>query len=299
MNLYFLLFYFIIYAFLGWCTEVVYAAVNTGRFVNRGFLNGPVCPVYGFGIAAIVAFLAPVSNNPALLFAGSALITSVIELITGWIMERAFHTRWWDYSAIPFNIGGYICLKFSIAWGIACVMIMNIIHPVIQDIILKLDFRTGKVILSVALAAISVDCVATVQSVLKLNRQLKQINYLASKIKALSDDIGQVLYSESISLMEKSEEVKTSFEEQKTSINELLDEKKTEAENSIVKLKSNLNERTSKLKSDRESYAEKLENLMNNSFFGQKRLLKAFPNLKHANYTNDLEELKKKIFKNK
>ena len=119
MNLYFLLFYFIIYAFLGWCTEVVYAALNTGKFVNRGFLNGPICPIYGFGIAAIVAFLAPVSNNPALLFAGSAIITSAIELITGWIMEKAFNTRWWDYSTMPFNIGGYICLKFSIAWGIA------------------------------------------------------------------------------------------------------------------------------------------------------------------------------------
>ena len=299
MNLYYLLFYFIIYAFLGWCTEVVYAAVNTGTFVNRGFLNGPVCPIYGFGIAAITALLAPVSNNLALLFAGSAVITSLIELITGWIMEKAFHTRWWDYSDIPFNIGGYICLKFSIAWGIACVMIMDIIHPVIQDIILKVDFKTGKIILSVALAAISVDCVATVQSVLKLNRQLRQINYIASKIRALSDDIGQVLYSESISLMEKSEEVKTSFEEQKTSINELLDEKISDAENSIVKLKSNLNEKTSKLKSDRELYTEKLEDLMNNPFFGQKRLLKAFPNLKSTNYAHDLEELKKKIFKNK
>jgi uncharacterized membrane protein len=299
MNLYYLLFYFIIYAFLGWCTEVVYAAVNTGTFVNRGFLNGPVCPIYGFGIAAITALLAPVSNNLALLFAGSAVITSLIELITGWIMEKAFHTRWWDYSDIPFNIGGYICLKFSIAWGIACVMIMDIIHPVIQDIILKVDFKTGKIILSVALAAISVDCVATVQSVLKLNRQLRQINYIASKIRALSDDIGQVLYSESISLMEKGEEVKATFEDQKTSINELLDEKISDAENSIVKLKSNLNEKTSKLKSDRELYTEKLEDLMNNPFFGQKRLLKAFPNLKSTNYAHDLEELKKKIFKNK
>lgn len=299
MNLYFLLFYFIIYAFLGWCTEVVYAAITTGEFVNRGFLNGPVCPIYGFGIAAIVAFLTPVSNNPALLFAGSTIITSVIELITGWILEKAFHTRWWDYSDVPFNIGGYICLKFSLAWGLACVLIMDIIHPVIHDLILKIDFETGKIILSVAFAAIAVDCVATVQSVLKLNRQLKKINYIASKIKALSDDIGQVLYSESISLMEKSEEVKTSLEGQKTSINELLDEKISEAESSLGKLKSTLNEKTSKLKTDKELYAEKLEDLMNNSFFGEKRLLKAFPNLKHINYAQDLEELKKKLSKKK
>ncbi len=294
MDLYYILFYFTIYSFLGWCTEVVYAAISTGKFVNRGFLNGPFCPIYGFGVVIIVIFLTPVKDNPAILFSGSVLLTSVLELTTGWVLEKIFHTKWWNYSDLPFNIGGYICLKFSLAWGIACIMIMNIIHPVIQVLVLAVNYRAGKIILSVILASIAVDLTATVQTVLKLNRQLNQINSVASKIKSLSDDIGEVLYNESISLMEKSDELKTALSEQKISINELMEGKISEAENSIGRFKELLVERISKMNSEKSMHTKKLEDLMNHSFFGQKRLLNAFPNLKSTSYAHALEELKKK-----
>lgn len=296
MDLYLMLWYFVIYAFLGWCTEVVYAAVSTGKFVNRGFLNGPLCPIYGFGVVIIAALLAPIKENLAVLFLGSVLLTSALELVTGWILEKTFHTKWWNYSDIPFNIGGYICLKFSLAWGIACVMIINIIHPIIQELVLAVNYKAGKVILATMLIVISVDFTATVQTVLKLNRQLNQINSVASKIKSLSDEIGEVLYSESIALMEKSEAMKAAFIEQKISINELMDGKVFEAGDSIEKLKAVLTEKTSKINSDRLLHVKKLEDLMNHSFFGQKRLLDAFPNLKSTSYAHALEELKKKIF---
>lgn len=295
MDLYLALCYFIIYAFLGWCTEVVYAAVSTGKFVNRGFLNGPICPVYGFGVVIIVILLSPVKENLAMLFLGSIVLTSTLELITGWLLEKIFHTKWWDYSGMPFNIGGYICLKFSFIWGIACVMVLNIIHPIIQDLVLTVNFQTGKIILGIMLSFIAVDFTATVQTVLKLNRQLNQINSAASKLKALSDEIGEILYSESIALMEKSDAMKAAFTEQKISINELMDGKISEANDSIEKLKAALTEKTSKMNSDRLIHAKKLEDLMSRSFFGQKRLLNAFPGLKSTSYTHALEELKEKI----
>lgn len=295
MNLYLVLCYFVIYAFLGWCTEVVYATVNTGKFVNRGFLNGPLCPIYGFGIVAIVILLMPVKENLAILFFGSVVLTSVLELVTGWLLEKIFHTRWWNYSNTPFNIGGYICLKFSFMWGIACMVILVIIHPVIREFVSTINFRAGKIILGIVLAAIAVDFTATVQTVLNLNRQLRQINAAASKIKALSDEIGEILYSESVAMIDKSEELKTAFMEQKMSINELMDGKISEANESIIKLKAVLIEKTSKMNSDRLLHVKKLEDLMNSSSFGQKRLLNAFPSLKSNSYTRALEELKKKI----
>ena len=129
-NFYELVWIFIIYAFIGWCTEVSYAALDTGKFVNRGFLNGPYCPIYGCGVVIVVAILTPLKENLLILFAGSFLLTSVLEYITGYILEKVFHNKWWDYSDKPFNIKGYVCLKFSIYWGLACTFIMDIIHPI-------------------------------------------------------------------------------------------------------------------------------------------------------------------------
>lgn len=130
-TLYEIIWIFFIYAFLGWCTEVAYAALDIGKFVNRGFLNGPCCPVYGFGVLIVVGILTPLKDNLLILFTGSVLLTTVLEYITGWILEKAFHNKWWDYSDKPFNVKGYICLKFSILWGLACTFIMVALHPAI------------------------------------------------------------------------------------------------------------------------------------------------------------------------
>ena len=109
------LFLFFIYAFLGWCLEVAYHALVTGQFINRGFLNGPWCPVYGFGALAVLACLLPLRENQFLLFLGSVAVTSAIEWLTGFALEKLFHQHWWDYSDQPFNLNGYICLRFSLS----------------------------------------------------------------------------------------------------------------------------------------------------------------------------------------
>ena len=113
-NIYQALWIFIIYAFLGWCSEVAFAAVNKGKFVNRGFLNGPVCPIYGVGMLIVVLCLWSLRDRPLLLFLGSALLTTALEFVTGFVLEKFFHDKWWDYSDMPFNIKGYVCLKFTV-----------------------------------------------------------------------------------------------------------------------------------------------------------------------------------------
>ena len=82
---------FFIYGFLGWCAEVAFAACKNGRFVNRGFLNGPICPIYGFGLIGVVLMLRPMQSNLLMLYIGSFLLTSLIELITGFLLEKLFH----------------------------------------------------------------------------------------------------------------------------------------------------------------------------------------------------------------
>ena len=174
--------FFFIYAFLGWCTEVVYAALTVGKFVNRGFLNGPLCPIYGFGIIAVVKFLMPVKNNLFLLFVGSIFITSLLELLTGFVLEKMFNHKWWDYSDKPFNIGGYICPLFSLMWGIACLIVVDKIHPMISGLVYIIPDTAAVVFLAITSIVLLVDLFATVNTIFKLNKKLKHIEELSAMI---------------------------------------------------------------------------------------------------------------------
>ena len=205
-NFYELVWIFIIYAFIGWCTEVSYAALDTGKFVNRGFLNGPYCPIYGCGVVIVVAILTPLKENLLILFAGSFLLTSVLEYITGYILEKVFHNKWWDYSDKPFNIKGYVCLKFSIYWGLACTFIMDIIHPIIYAAIRFIPFVLGVVLLSVIMCVFAADCIITVTTILKFTKRLKIMDEMAASIHRLSDEIGENIYENVKDVIEKSEE---------------------------------------------------------------------------------------------
>ena len=112
------LWYFFIYSFLGWCAEVVFSAVSNGGFTNRGFLNGPVCPIYGFGLVVVLFRAGTLKGSFIVLYAGSVLLTTALELVTGWLMEKLFHHRWWDYSQRPLNIGGLCPARSTLSCGL-------------------------------------------------------------------------------------------------------------------------------------------------------------------------------------
>ena len=195
--MYAFLWVFFIYAFLGWCTEVSFAALKTGRFVNRGFLNGPVCPIY------VLRFLEPLKGSFPLLFLDSVVLTSALEWLTGFVLEKLFHQRWWDYSDEPFNLGGYICLRFSIAWGFACLFVVDILHPTVAFFIRVMPHTLGLVLLWAFGAAMAVDLAATVRTVTRMNRTLSQIDELAAKIRANSNEFGEGLADRVLDAAEK------------------------------------------------------------------------------------------------
>lgn len=207
------LFYFLIYSFLGWCIEVCYATLNTKKFINRGFLNGPYCPIYGVGVMTIIYFVFPLKNNMLILFIASISLTSALEFFTGFILERVFHYRWWDYSNVPFNLCGYICLKFSILWGLACVLVVDIIHPVVERVISWLPLLAGKVILVVGGTFMLIDFIVTVKTVLKLNAKLEKLEKIAADIHKFSDRIGEKVSLDFMTAENKIEELKRKREE--------------------------------------------------------------------------------------
>ncbi len=205
MSLYQMGIYFLIYAFVGWCIEVVYYSVSVGRFVNRGFLSGPLCPIYGFGALSVILLLTPISNSLLLLFAGSVVLCTLVELLGGFALNKMFHARWWDYSDEPFNVGGYICLKFSLLWGIACVLLMRVIHPFIREVVSFIPTTVELVILFVLYALLFVDIVATVVEVRRLNKDLGELTQLLQSLHLPSDILAEKLGSGAIAVAEKLE----------------------------------------------------------------------------------------------
>ena len=197
--------YFFLYAFLGWCAEVIFAAARKGVFVNRGFLNGPLCPIYGVGLVAVVALLDPVRDSLGLLYLGAVLVTSAIEFVTGFLMEKLFHQRWWDYSDMPFNIGGYVCLLFSLIWGLACVLIVDVVHPLIAGFVSHIPQKIGWPILIALLVLMAADYAITIACVLKLNRRLSGLDDAAKRMRTVSDSLGEGLADGAIALRKKNE----------------------------------------------------------------------------------------------
>ena len=131
--LYILLFF--LYSFLGWCLEVLCKLVSEKKFVNRGFLIGPYCPIYGYGAILMSVLLQKYLDDPFTLFIMIVLICSVLEYFTSFFLEKIFHTRWWDYSHNKFNINGRICLETMIPFGILGLAIIYVLNPFFYNLL--------------------------------------------------------------------------------------------------------------------------------------------------------------------
>ena len=207
--------YFFIYGFLGWCTEVAYAAVKERKFVNRGFLNGPICPIYGVGVVIVVQLLDPYAHQLGLLYLLSIVLTTTLEWLTGFALDKLFHHKWWDYSEVPFNLNGYVCIPFSAAWGAACVFVVKIVHPLICKLVLLVPkwLTIGE---DVAFGiSIFVDISVTVAAILKFNKRLEKMEEIAAEFHRISDQIGSDIYKSVMEGMERQERIKEQTEARK------------------------------------------------------------------------------------
>ncbi len=201
--------YFFIYGLLGWMLEVSYQALKTGKFINRGFLNGPICPIYGLGACTVIFFLSGIADqNRLVLFIGSIIIASVIELITGILLDKIFHKHWWDYSDRRLNLGGYICLEFSIAWGMLCLFLYDVNQPLVEKMVNIIPEKIRIYILVILTLIIVIDFISTINTLIGLNKRFKLIDRVNRELKTVSDDIGEKIYQGTIKLEDIQEEIK-------------------------------------------------------------------------------------------
>ena len=327
MSIYQIFWFFIVYSVLGWCVEVAYHALTLGKVINRGFLNGPVCPIYGFGMLAILMVFNTISGTPygnhalALFFGGMALTTS-IELFGGWALDRLFHLRWWDYSNEPFNFHGYICLRFSVFWGLGTVFMYRIVHPTVAALTVSLlPVFIGSIVLVILYTGFGVDLCVSVATVRGLNRDLAELDELKKKLRVVSDSMSEYIGQNTIrtakagiQLKENAEHLRTEVEDrallkagevegymgavlsgQAARAEELQQERIRQHEADNAEIDRQFKELERKREELRARYEAVRAGLYKHPWFGAARLVRAFPGAVHREHNELLKEFRKRL----
>ena len=169
------LLFFFLYCFLGWVWESCYVSAKQHRWVNRGFLHGPLLPIYGFGAVIILWATLPVRGSLPLIFLLGMLAATALEYVTGAAMEALFKVRYWDYSGKPFNLNGHICLTCSLAWGAFSVLLVKVLHPPFEDLVLRLPAFLADALACVLTVYFTADTVRSFQAAMDLREVLTRL----------------------------------------------------------------------------------------------------------------------------
>ncbi len=284
-DLYHIIHWFFIYSFLGWVMETCYASILDRKFVNRGFVNGPVCTIYGVGALSVYFILKPFENSILILFILGIIVPSILEYFTGWLMEVIFKTTWWDYSNYRFNIKGRICLYNSILWGLLTVALFQVMQPFVNFIVSLYSISTGKNLAIIAVVTYLVDYGTTSYYAMNLKAKLNNMSDIMDEF---------VSYTQLSRVYETKEEIIEYLESSKPV--EFINEIKEKLGQSIQTNKENYKEKVL------EKFIilnDKYDSLKSKSNIIHDRLLKAFPTLKVKDKDRYVEELKAHIFKRK
>ncbi|WP_086314049.1 hypothetical protein A5821_001619 [Enterococcus sp. 7F3_DIV0205] len=267
---------FFIYSFIGWLWETVYCSIKAGKFVYRGFLIGPYCPIYGFGILSVLYFLEPLKQDIVVLYLLSTILVTILEYITSYGLEKLFHASWWDYKDVPLNINGRVALPVSLFWGIGCVLIVRVIHPKVMVLEEFLSEKFGIVLPIILLLLIISDLIYTLINMQSFKKVTAQISMAVEERK----------HELAATLNEKRDELSANFTELKQSVSEELNDRK--------QLKTA--EHLSWLEDFKDSPA--IKKLLTHMDFNQKRWVRNYPNLKLKKVKNS-SEVQEIINKNK
>ena len=180
--------WFVLYSFIGWLYESVLCSVSERKLINRGFLTGPVCPVYGFGAVTVIFALYGRLTNVFLIFLAAAVLTCALEYATSWLLEKLFDAKWWDYSTRRFNLNGRVSLAGGLVFGVLSVLLVRLLHPFVASLTDRLSPHALMTAAALAFVMLAADTVITVRHLLLLNGRLKEIQsaingFLAQRMK--------------------------------------------------------------------------------------------------------------------
>lgn len=274
VDVYHLLNWFFLYSFFGWLFESTYVSIKSRKLVNRGYVTGPFCTIYGVGALSVYLILRPVQENFFLLYFGGVLVATLIEYITAVIMEKLFHTTWWDYSGKRFQFQGRICLGSSVAWGFFTVLLFVVLQPFVEWLCGLYPPLAGKVGVSVVLVLYGVDFVAATITAAHLSEKLR-------KFQELTADLSE--YIQSTRIYGTAEEFWERFgtypgKEFFKNMRERLEDRKE-----LLMLRAEeleLSDYRAQIEERLSQYQEKFTGLRKKEGFQHHRVLKAYPDLR-------------------
>ena len=185
---------FIFFSFLGWFMEVNISLFKFKRFVDRGFLLGPYCPIYGIGCVCFIYLIGKISNNLILLFLINTIVGSIIEYLTSFVLEKFFNARWWDYSKLPLNINGRICIPFSLGFGFGGVM-AQLVNPYIQRLFYLIPTNIFNILILLLIIWFIIDCIISFKIINRLKLTTQEI--YKDSTEEISEKIKSVLVEKS------------------------------------------------------------------------------------------------------
>lgn len=248
---YFMLFF--IYAILGWIIETTLVSIEKRKFVNRGFLIGPYCPIYGFGGLAITILLKNYTKDPIVLFLMAVIICGTLEYFTSYIMEKIFKARWWDYSAKKYNINGRICLETVVPFGILGCLVMYVLNPITFKYLNMLSNSMLNIISAICFTIFITDNIVSCNVISSFTKTVKTIN--VGKIKDNTEEITkkvrEVLIGKSFfnkRLMEAYPNLQAKIKEKARQIAQKAKEVKTEMSDKVESMKEKITQSASEIK---------------------------------------------------
>ncbi len=271
------LLYFFFYSFVGWIGETIYCSIGEKKFIKRGFLTGPLCPIYGSaGVVLSMALMPIYKHFESNLWVGIALtalcsmiIADIIEYLTSYIMEKLFNARWWDYTDYPFNLNGRICLRHTIYWAIAGALFIYVLHPwtIIAFDELLPDQNTRNIIVYVLLAIFVIDLIHAVISASDVRGFMSKFSAVSDKLTNTADELKSFAENKSSNAKDFFQDKGTEFAVWFADISRQVSELKNKYTEKAKTLRSRTAKRQYKnlvnvrLKTDKElSYLEKLLN---------------------------------------
>lgn len=217
--------FFMLYCMFGWCFESTYCSIKSGHLQNRGFCHGPWLPIYGVGASLLLLFTQGHEGNRLYLFLVGFFGGTCLELVTGFLMNKIFHMRWWDYSQNPLNFHGYICLPASIGWGLAAIFVIRVVHPRIASIPETWSYITFVVMNTIFYTLFVEDVIFSVIAALELKERVTRLAANSEEIQLLRKSIAEVY--------EKLADTKAEWEQSAEEIREV---QKTEGNVAAAKL---------------------------------------------------------------
>lgn len=185
--------YFLWYSFLGWAIETAWCSFKARHFVYRGFLAGPICPIYGAGALIMILFLEPLSDHPVLLYVTACLVMSAWEYLVAWLLETATHVKYWDYSHLPFNLHGRICLSVSMWWGVLANFALRVLHPATQELFAWLVIPARWWVAGALAGILLADAVTTVRRLAIATRMLEMAEQARQELAVKQQELRRQL----------------------------------------------------------------------------------------------------------